>query len=336
MTLTLDEIFASPDHFLFAFDGDAALFREMDRAAYHRSIFLDRRIEAKSDMVLRLPVEPLLDLRRAMPSTPKIGWIFHVAHCGSTLLARSLDRADGALVLREPAALRQMAVDGAGQAVDDAWREGLGLVAAMLGRRYPEAGPTIVKANVPVNFVLGEIMALDPTAHGILLHFALDDYLRAILRSPAHRAWINNVTADLRPAIEAEVGPLPETGDAERAAALWLAQMRVYSRALAAWPQLRSLDAERMLADPGPVLNAAGDYFGMLPAADAAALTTRHAKQPHVVFDRADRAKRRTVLTRELAGELAAARKWVENSAATAALPERLTRPLLGEGVSLL
>ena len=336
MTLTLDEIFANPDHYLFAFDGDAALFREMDRAAYHRSIFLDRRIEARSDRVLRLPIQPLLDHLRAAQPVPKIAWIFHVAHCGSTLLARGIDRMDGALVLREPAALRQMAVGGAGQSVDEAWREGLGLVAAMLGRRYRDAGHTIVKANVPVNFVLGEVMALDPTADGVLLHFALDDYLRAILRSPNHRAWLGNVTTDLRPAVEAEVGPLPDTGDAARAAALWLAQMLIYDRALATWPQLRSLDAEKMLADPEPVVNDAAVYLGVSPANDLAALTTHHAKNPNVGFSSTERAARRQALTSELAGDLVTARRWIENCSAATALPTRLTRPLSGEGVSLL
>jgi len=44
MSLTIDDLFASPDHYLHSFEGDAAVFVPMDRAAYHRSIFLDGRI----------------------------------------------------------------------------------------------------------------------------------------------------------------------------------------------------------------------------------------------------------------------------------------------------
>ena len=45
MSLTLADLFASPDHYLHSIDGDAAVFVPMDRAAYGRSIFLDGRID---------------------------------------------------------------------------------------------------------------------------------------------------------------------------------------------------------------------------------------------------------------------------------------------------
>jgi len=55
MSLTIDDLFASPDHYLHSFEGDAALFVPMDRAAYHRSIFLDGRISPAADGAMRLP-----------------------------------------------------------------------------------------------------------------------------------------------------------------------------------------------------------------------------------------------------------------------------------------
>src|SRR3954471_24465429 len=108
MALTLDDLFASPDHYLHSFDGDAALFMPMDRAAYHRSIFLDRRISPAANGSMRVPVSALTG--RAEAAAP-LGWVFHVAHCGSPLLARALDDPAANLVLREPLALRQLAFD---------------------------------------------------------------------------------------------------------------------------------------------------------------------------------------------------------------------------------
>src|SRR3954468_2412077 len=87
MALTLDDLFASPDHYLHSFENDAALFVAMDRAAYHRSIFLDGRISPKGGTMTL----PFAMLRGKAPRPAPTGWIFHVAHCGSTLLARALD-----------------------------------------------------------------------------------------------------------------------------------------------------------------------------------------------------------------------------------------------------
>src|SRR4051812_10675103 len=103
MALTLDDLFASPDHYFHSFEGDAALFMPMDRAAYHRSIFLDGRISPAANQARRGGIEALGGGGRG--AGPR-GWIFHVANWGSALLARALD--DPALnrVLREPLALR--------------------------------------------------------------------------------------------------------------------------------------------------------------------------------------------------------------------------------------
>src|SRR5438128_6215682 len=106
MALTLDDLFVSPDHYLHSFEGDSALFVPMDRGAYHRSIFLDGRISPASDQSMHLPAAAL---NAGAQAPARTGWIFHVAHCGSTLLARALDDPGSNLVLREPLALRQQA-----------------------------------------------------------------------------------------------------------------------------------------------------------------------------------------------------------------------------------
>src|SRR5215218_6527686 len=199
MSLTLDDLFKSPDHYLQSFEGDAAVFVPMDRAAYHRSIFLDHRLSPAADRSMRLP---LAALTGEAPPPAATGWIFHVAHCGSTLLARALDDPSLNLVLREPLALRQQAFDR------DPKR--LAVTAAMLSKRYRDDLPTIVKANVPVNFLLPEIVALDPEAPAIFLYSSLRDYLLAILRSENHRGWLNRVTTHLA----AYLGDLSELSDA--------------------------------------------------------------------------------------------------------------------------
>ncbi len=315
MALTLAELLTSPDHYLHAFDGGDAVFVPMDRPAYHRSIFLDGRISAAAPGSMRLPVDALAGQAGEAART---GWIFHVAHCGSTLLARALDRIQDNLVLREPLALRQAAL------TPD--RQRLALVTAMLGKRYRADAPTIVKANVPVNFILPELVARDPGAAAIFLYLELPDYLLAILRSPDHRGWLQRVTQQLA----GHLGDLSKLSDGERAAALWLAQIRAFARSLAAMPNARSLNAERFFMEPAKVLAATARQLSVpidANAADAISrgpLFTTYSKNPDVAFDNATRVARREALTVTLADEIAAGERWVARHEADAAAALRI------------
>lgn len=307
MPLTIEDLFATPDHYLHSFDGDAAIFMPMDRAAYHRSIFLDQRISPAAASTIPLPVPSLLQ----HPATAApIAWIFHMAHCGSTLLARALDDVAASLVLREPFALRQI---GFGP---DTGR--LNLMLAMLGKRYRADAPTLVKANVPVNFLLPRLTEADPGARAIFLYLPLRPYLLAILRSEAHRFWLRNVTWQLKPYL----GDLSSALDAERAAMLWFTQIEIFAQALSAMPNAAALNAERLFADPLPVLRAAAPRLGIpisdtaLEAAVAGPIFSTHAKDPSIAFDNADRIALAAATERDLETEIAAAEAWVARQAA--------------------
>lgn len=322
-----EALFETPDHFLFGFAGEQAIFRAMDRAAYHRSIFLDRRISPAHDAALDVPLGPLLAWRGAhKPASPRTGWIFHIAHCGSTLLARALDLPERGLVLREPLALRQLGV----QRVPGDPR--LPLATAFLGRRYRAEAPAIVKANVPVNFIAADVLALDPDAPAIFLYFPLRAYLLAILRSEGHRGWVMNVTTQLP-------GAPPGTDVVERAAWLWLTQMQLYDAALAGFPGARSLHAETLFAAPRPVLEAAAAHFGMeveaseLDGIVAGPLFTTYSKGAGEPFDNEARLAQQAEAAWRLGSELERARRWVERQPAS---PVRLERPLAGESPDLL
>jgi len=302
MPLTLEDLYRSPDHYLHSFDGEKAIFVPMDRAAYHRSIFLDARISPAAGQPVALPVDAVAQgIRAPQP----ISWIFHMAHVGSTLLARALDDPGASLVLREPTALRQLALQP-----DD---RRLAIVAAMLGKRYRVDAPTLVKANVPVNFLLPKLAAMDPNARAILLYLPLRDYVLAILRSDSHRDWLRKVTTLMAD----HLGDLSALSDAERAAALWLAQAGAFSGAVNTLPNARALCAELFFNEPAAVLNAAARHLGVpIAPADIAAkvagpLFSTHAKNPALAFDNAERVARRQDLERTMVAELDAAEEWI-------------------------
>ncbi|RZI98603.1 MAG: hypothetical protein EON90_12840 [Brevundimonas sp.] len=341
MPLKMSDLFASPDHFLFAFEGEQAVFLDMDRAAYARSIFVDRRIAPASDKVLQIGVGQLAAAAPAGIGTSEIGWIFHIAHCGSTLLARALDVA-GDLVIREPMALRQLGVEAANGARGAAWKTKLDLAVTLMGRRYAPEAPVIVKANVPTNIIAADLLAASPSGRAIFLHFPLEAYLLAILRSDSHRKWIETVTASLRPALAAEIGDDRDMSPATLAAALWLTQIRLYAELMDRYPSTVSLDADTLFDHPEPVLAAAFAYFGMtvedrrVEAIVASDLFSTYSKSPGVAFDNAARLARQSAVRDAIAPELDLARAWVDRRLAARPLPERLPRPIHGEGVALM
>ena len=310
MTPTLDDLFTSPDHYLHSFEDDSAVFLPMDRAAYHRSIFLDGRISPAGDIPLRLPVSGLLE---QVPPPAQSGWIFHVAHCGSTLLARALDQLSTNLVLREPSALRQLAF------TPD--QERLALVVAMVSKRYQATMPTIVKANVPVNFLLEDLTGFMSGAPAIFIHLGLRDFLFASLRNERHRQWLRRVTTQL----SAHLGDHSPSSDAERTAALWTALMHAFAAAIDKMPGARSLDGEAFFASPGDFLKLAADHLGVTMSSEevearvGGPLFASYSKIPEMPFNNDTRLALRGELEEGLAAEFDEANRWVEERGGTEA-----------------
>jgi hypothetical protein len=338
MNSDAEQLLVTPDYHFLAFDGDMALFLPLDRGSYHRSAFLDRRAQATSDTPLRLPLEPLIAAAKKH-SPPQTGWIFHVAHCGSTLLSRLIDSPQSSLVLREPPPLRQLGLAAATGDSGSHWRGRLALAHSMAARRFDPLRLTIVKANVPVNFMLDELSALDPSAPSILLYRSLDAYLLAVLRSDQHRAWVGRISDQLAPALGESAGLIPGAPLAHRAAALWLAQMLAFQSVLGGNPQARSLDAKQLFAAPAEIARAVAEHLGVTDAdleANAAALANRYAKDPLKPFDRDAHRQREDEDRRRLAEEIAVAGRWIERSVAAASLRPQFDRPLLGMAPNLL
>jgi hypothetical protein len=304
-----DDQFASPDNYLHSFDGNAAIFVPMDRAAYHRSIFLDRRISPAINRPSRVDVT---GLTASVPPPLQTNWIFHVAHCGSTLLARALDQLQTNLVLREPMALRQLAFDF------DAER--LAIVNAMLSRRYEPDLPTIVKANVPVNFLLPGLIELNPQTRCVFLYLELRDYLLATLRGEVHRNWLKNITTHLAPHLKGRAA----STDAERAALVWTAQVEAFADAINRLPSARTINGEAFFAAPFELVRLSAEHLEVplgeeqIKANVAGPLFTTYSKNPSVRFDNEARLARRAELERTLAPELELAQEWVAKNGETA------------------
>lgn len=343
--MNLEKLLEKPDQFLLAFEANDAVVIEMDRAAYERSVFLDGRISPRAQTITKVPLTELYAITEASPVSEETpGIIYHVAHCGSTLLARALDLPEQTLVLREPMALRQLGAQaGAAPAAmtHPEWTRRARLLIHMMSRRYAD-GPVIVKANVPVNFMISPLMEMAPNHRAMAIYFSLEDYLIAIMRSPNHRRWIENISREVGAGMQALTGHAPSGTIAEMAALLWLAQMKAFADLLERNPNAASLNAEDLFNRPQDTVSAAFAHFGA-PQSDAKVkaitdsdLFSHYSKNPGVAFTNAARLERKKKSSREIEPEMSQARALLDRLPLARALPQRLGRDLLGGGVDLL
>ncbi len=336
------KLFASPEMYLWQFDGNDALFINMRRSDFAASVFTDQRIQAANDEIVRVPIAELLEAQTRYGKTTAgpTGVIFHMAYTGSTLLARALDVESRNLVYREPLSLRQLAVGLS----SDQWpgdkpedpRALLSTTLALLSRRFQKSGPVIIKANVPVNFML-EAMLED--THGpdsaLFLYAELEDYLVAVLKSDNHIEWVRRILQEMGPGIDRTLGTSEaqrgSLSDAEAAACIWLAQIRLFEQHCDG-ENRACLDFETWLAKPKSSLARSFRLFQQpvkkpqIEAITTGELFTRHAKTNASDFSNADRLAAKSQLREQLAESIVAAKRWLEDRGESAhcnALSER-------------
>lgn len=347
MDVTLGDFFSDPALFLFELDQETAIFQTMTRENFARSIFLDGRIRHGNAPNFRVPMDVLLKASQSTPGVaPPTGWIFHVAQCGSTLLARALDHIGRSLVLREPMVLRRLGVAASGGTVDGRvdghLSSMLRLTLAMLGKRWDPATPVIVKANVPVNFIAREVMEANPDCPAILLYFPLESYVAAILRTEGHVRWTEGVFDELRLSGSPLAAHQVPDSAATKAAALWFAQMKAYAGILADFPAARSLDAATFFARPAETIDAAAALFGVpLRPGEAEAIVAgelfhSYSKNPALDYDPEVRAVREIEARRRLADPISEAVEWARRAGEIHGLPVAFDKSILGESPALL
>ena len=273
-----------------------------------------------------------------------------MAHCGSTLLARAMDICSENLVCREPFALRDLAVEYAAidysSATNSRWQQRFELIISLLGRKYHSSQPTIIKANVPVNFMIPALMDVSPNTKGIFLYHTLEHYLLSILKSENHQNWVQSVSTLIGRRADEVLGINPQHraqfSVPQLAAYLWSAQIVTYNTMLLKYPETCSLNAEEVYNRPQPALSGAFEFFGLsilpekIKEIVEGELFTHYSKLPTVKFDNNMRLRMQSELRAHLASELLEARAWLDKFNIKQLIPTKLPRPLSGESPDLL
>ncbi len=340
----LEQLLTNPDYYFWQIEGETALFANMTRDSYFDSIFTDQRILAANPEIISVPLPDLVtasDCRE--DSSEKVHYIFHMAHCGSTLLARALDTKTKNIVYREPMVLRQLAMDGArwfsAEEQSPAWLKALEMAGRMLSKNYHTGGPAIVKANVPVNFILPQILAMESTGCSILLYSTLENYLLSILKSSGHRQWVSNISSQLSEVISHHLNISVEDHKSlsvpQLAGCLWLVQINLFTKLCESFPRVKTLDSEILFQSPKPAIKNAFKLYGQKVKENKinqivkSELFTRYSKDPNIHYSNIDRVAEKRALGNAIQSDLSVAQDWVSQWFNGSDVPKKLPNPLV-------
>ena len=283
---------------------------------------------------------------RAMPADPQGGWmaldallaadnanptpahaIFHIGHCGSTLLSRLLDSWPELQGLREPLPLRTLAelwpMLGHPQArlsetqaprlIDALW--------ARWSMPLPPMQRNVVKATSSCNGLIAPLLSRQSGMRAILLDMPLRPYLATLLKSPASVLDAANAAGERLAHLQSrgiarDVALHELTLPQQCAMGWWSERLRFEALASGAHAaRVLRIDFEALLQHPERELHRIAAHLELDPAHVAIALASpawgRYSKAQSHGYGRDDRAHDLALAMQRHAGEIAEGEAWL-------------------------
>lgn len=298
-----------------------------DTSFYGDAAFLDQRA-IRQGMQGRWEDWAKVKTTAASGDATSLGLIFHVGHCGSTLISRTLGLLDGLFSLREPLPLRDLAMFWTERRAVWAQKDETALLDDLRGlralwARTPNVGETsIVKATSFCSLLAPSWLDHFSGDKAVCLSMAPEIYLSTVLGAPAYIADLAGGAkprmVSLMEATGAELQPLAALSTGELAAMTYVAEMtNMQLAAETASDRVLRLDFDRYLKDPAGSLAMLCSHFGH--GADQGAINTaladpvlgRYSKATDYAFtanDRRDRLNASRAANRE---EIAKGMQWL-------------------------
>lgn len=315
---------------------DTLVFARLTRDAHRRAVFVDRRFVGQSQQSLPMPLSELSSdaVRRARAP---MHFIFHTAHCCSTLLTRALDIPGVSMGIKEPAVLVSFAQHWANARQTPGALDAFSVTLDLLSRPLSPGETQIVKPSNVATHLIPEIFHLRPDAKALVLWSGLETFLGAIVRRGADgRAFARQVFQGFADAI-----PLDPTfsreelliqTDLQLAAQVWLMQMAFLGSVIRRHgsTRIRVLNSDTFLAQPARTLRALAQHFSLALDAERCAeiaagpVFREHAKQPLAPFDAAAHRAQNDALDEAHASEVAVTKAWAVRLARQCDVPMTL------------
>lgn len=249
---------------------DNLLLVELSAAEVRAASFLDQRVLKQTTRGTWISWPLIAEIFKAVAVDQPPAYIFHVGHCGSTLVSRLLQFVDGTTSLREPLPLRTLAQDladaGDGRSflTREAWMERLQVLSKMWCRG---AARTVIKATSICTDLMPEIHCDEPGARSVFVYNRAETHIATLLAG-------ENAAVDLRGFAQVRLQRLQQkTGLdihlhqmnlGQLAALSWLSETTSATQSLAKYPdQIALLEFEAFIGDPADSLTRLLQFFNI-------------------------------------------------------------------------
>lgn len=336
----LGALATDPDIQLHDFDlgqRTATLVR-LSEAEQRAASFLDERALRADSRGLVVPIEAFIDAADQVPARPYDA-IFHIAHCGSTVVSRLLGALPNNLPKREPLAWLGCAVYARRverDITERAWGRLFSATSRMLARRYRDADRVLLKSTSVGANLIPWVLGPEPSQRAVCVTMAFESWLANLLDDADARNdvlgrslhWLH----DLHQTTQRDDIDPERLGEVEKLAACWLAPMRWFNGGVRLMPdRTRIITTEALLEHPTVGLAALAAFLNLGASAEQiqavvdGPLLREYSKSPGTAYDAklagADLAKARE----RHAVELAKARAFIDTFAPEPAIAAHLS-----------
>jgi len=310
-------------------DRDRVLMLRLTPQDFSAASFLDQRLLDRSRSQSWISWDRIREALRAEAPGKAPHYLFHVGHCGSTLVSRLLDEL-GVMPLREPLPLRTFAelhawLDSPGcRWPRPVFDQRLALLLRLFARGDAAKA---VKASSFCNDLAPAIMAADPQTRATIVYATPRAYIANLLAGPNSRRDLEALTPLRLARLSARIGA-PAAGPGRMspgvAAALnWAAEMAALAQLAesVAGPRVLALDFDRFLGDLGRQLRALADHVvpgttdAHIASLSSSPTLQRYSKAPEFAYDAALRRRVREEAELQWGAEIHAGLHWLRQAA---------------------
>ncbi|MEL7128962.1 MAG: hypothetical protein AAGK23_05400, partial [Pseudomonadota bacterium] len=193
----LPTVMSCPDLYPFQVDWASRriLLAKVNSAFYRDAPFLDQRAFKQQPVAEWVGLD---DIARHSTGSGKkpLRLMFHMGHCGSTLISRLLGDLHGVVSLREPLPLRDLATEWAEHTSPWAVRSASAqlkdwsLLRNLWCRTWTDDGTAIVKATSFCDLLAAEWLTQFSADTALLIHVSPETYLRSMF---VHDGYLNDI-----------------------------------------------------------------------------------------------------------------------------------------------
>lgn len=326
----LSKVALDPSWHLFYIDVVKQTFQlaRLDEATYRATSFLDARALQPQQVLVEYNINQLVRIFSSNTELGELGLIFHIGHCGSTLLSRALSTSDAFLPVREPLPLLVLSnlfreLDKPTCFLSKPQFESLKqCIVNALKRRFNPDQLSVIKLNSTCNNLIAPLLDDGAKRRAVCLYLPLESYLTSMLskdklssdvRGQAitrMQAWMQ--IEDVKPLQLHALNPI------QLMVVAWLTNLYQFTRASTAQAnQVKLLNFEDFLGDPELALSELCVFFGKPDQADVvtsryASIAGGYSKNPSANFDANIRKQAMQLARHRYAADISQGMQWAQ------------------------